>query len=126
MSCSANQFHEEDGHLPRPLENGYGADRSTLSDEGRLFSKSGFDGALGGLRVRTVEDGPKRLQHSFRLDLDSRVLLSDELFEQSENLLGPLIRDEPHADLQFPASRHHGFHAGAGIAADQSMNLKGR
>jgi len=80
------QSHEEDGHLPCPLKNGNGADRSTFSDEGRLFSKSGFDGALGGLGIRTVEDTAKRLQHTFRLDLDPRILRRDELFEQLPRL----------------------------------------
>src|SRR5262245_6623328 len=120
------QAEKENRHLPGLLHRDDRTDRSPFTNKSRFFAESRLCRSFHTFDIRSIETAFEWRLHRFRLHFDVRIQLGHIALQQVEDFLWCLVRNEPHADLQFAATRHHSLDAGPMVPAGQAMNLESR
>src|SRR5260370_16448292 len=87
------------------------ADRSSLANKCRLFTKCGSHRVTGCVCVPAAVRTQIRLENTFGNDLHVGISFLDEISDELHNFVGVLIWYQPHADLGFSSIWNRSFDA---------------
>ena len=111
------------------LERGHHGNRAAFTIEHRPLAEAMLDRTAGRLDIGIVERRHPGLAPVHARDRELHRLRRDLLdvgFEQITNLLGFLIRNEPHAHLRHGRGRNHGLGTFAGEAGKKPVHFERR
>src|SRR5690242_6094202 len=120
------QAEKENRHLPNLLHRDNRADRSPFTNKSRFSAESRLRRSFHTFDIRPSKSAFEWRLHRFPFHFDVRIQLGHMALQQVEDFLWRLVRNEPHADLQFALTRHHSLDARPMVPAGQAMNFKSR
>src|SRR5262249_32115718 len=105
------QAEKENRHLPGLLHRDDRTDRSPFTNKSRFFAESRFCRSFHTFDITPIKTAFEGRKHPSPSRLDVRIQLGHIALQQSEGFLWCLVRNEPHAALQFAMTRHHSLDA---------------
>src|SRR6185503_21094560 len=120
------QAEKENRHPPELLHRDDRTDGSPFANKSRFFAETRLRRSFHTFDIRPIETAFEWSLHAFPFHSDVRIQLGHVALQQVENFLRRLVRNQPHADLQFTMTRHHSLDARPMVPAGQAMNLESR
>src|ERR1051325_6306830 len=112
-----SKSEKENPPLPGLLHRDDRADRSPFANKSRFSAESSLRRSFYTFDIRPIKTAFEWRLHAFPFHFDVRIQLGHVALQQVEGFRGCLVRNQPHADLQFAMTRHHGLDARPMVSA---------